>query len=71
MIQQWEDLKEDRTHNDTTVERLREEDRTHNDTTVESLVAEIAEERKLIDSNKKRKIDNLVDQKSSKERTHK
>ena len=56
MIQQWKDLKEDRTHNDTTVE---------------SLVAEIAEERKLIDSNKKRKIDNLVDQKSSKERTHK
>jgi hypothetical protein len=37
MIQQWKDLKEDRTHNDTTVERLREEDRTHNDTTVERL----------------------------------
>ena len=73
MIQQWKDLdlEEDRTHNDATVERLREEDRTHNDTTVESLVAEIAEERKLIDSNKKRKIDYLVDQKSSKERTHK
>jgi len=38
---------------------------------VESLVAEIAEERKLIDSKKKRNIDNLVDIKSSKERTHK
>jgi hypothetical protein len=37
MIQQWKDLEEHRTHNDTTVERLREEDRTHNDTTVERL----------------------------------
>jgi hypothetical protein len=37
MIQQWKDLEEDRTHNDTTVERLREEHRTHNDTTVERL----------------------------------
>ena len=37
MIQQWKDLEEDRTHNDRTVERLREEHRTHNDTTVERL----------------------------------
>lgn len=44
-----------------------EEDRTHNDTTVESLIDEIAEERKLIDSKKKRKIDNVEDKRCKKE----
>jgi hypothetical protein len=37
MIQQRKDLEEDRTHKDTTEERLIEKDRTHNDTTVERL----------------------------------